>query len=341
MKCTRQVGHCGSKYPIGQRTRVHQRRLRLEPLEDRRMLTAYVVDSVDDAWYSTPAEYPTDSGVTLREALEAANLNAIVGDAAAGSPIETDTITFDPAVFGTGATINLAGHQLEITDNVTIDGPGAESLIIDAQEQSRVFEIRSEEWAPLISKESTWSYLDQISNGLDGSPVEGYPLDADQNAWNSPEFNTTTSDLTIGAWQTGSGIFGAGTLEIDPAAPATALDGIDDATNGTDNAVTTYLFRRTFEVTDPAEIRRLKVSILSDDGGILYINGITALPVLMPDGPITTETFSAGVGNEYEYVNYFINAEGLLAEGTNTIAYELHQWSLDHRSSRDVFRPRR
>ena len=112
----------------------------------------------------------------------------IVGDAAAGSSTEADTVAFDPAVFGAGATIHLAGHQLEIADGLTLDGPGAELLTMDAQGQSRVIEVRSDQgdWTELISKESIWSYLDQISNGLDGSPVEGYPQDADGNAWNLP-----------------------------------------------------------------------------------------------------------------------------------------------------------
>ena len=116
-------------------------RLRLEPLEDRRMLTAFLVDSLADV-------VAADGAITLREALEAANTNAAVFDAPAGSPTETDQITFAPELFTDGTnpvpgTITLGGTQLTIADDVDIEGPGAELLSIDANQQSRVFYVNS------------------------------------------------------------------------------------------------------------------------------------------------------------------------------------------------------
>ena len=99
------------------------------------MLTAYVVDSLDDT-------VATDGLVTLREALEAANTNAQVGDAAPGSPDTADAISFDAALLADGsATITLAAGQLRITDDVDIQGPGPDVLAINADGQSRVFSI--------------------------------------------------------------------------------------------------------------------------------------------------------------------------------------------------------
>jgi len=103
------------------------------------MLTAYLVDSPDDTVLD-------DELTTLREALEAANTNTALwdGDIPAGSDTETDVITFDSSL--SGGTITLAGTQLEITDTaagVDIQGPGAELLAIDADEQSRVFYVGS------------------------------------------------------------------------------------------------------------------------------------------------------------------------------------------------------
>ena len=65
--------------------------------------------------------------LSLREAINAAN-----GFAGA------NTITFAPALNG---TIALTLGQLQINDDVTITGPGANLLTIDAQQKSRVFDV--------------------------------------------------------------------------------------------------------------------------------------------------------------------------------------------------------
>jgi CSLREA domain-containing protein len=67
---------------------------------------------------------------TLREAIEQANSTAAVDD----------VITFDAAL--NGQTITLDGSQLEITDALNIQGPGADLLTIDADDGSRVFYIQ-------------------------------------------------------------------------------------------------------------------------------------------------------------------------------------------------------
>jgi hypothetical protein len=80
----------------------YSRRLRIEPLEERRMLAAYLVntevDSVD----------PNDGFTSLREAIASAN-------AAPGA----DTIDFDASL--AGKTILLSGSELAITDGLRAD----------------------------------------------------------------------------------------------------------------------------------------------------------------------------------------------------------------------------
>ncbi len=66
--------------------------------------------------------------LSLREAVELANANP--GD---------DTITFDPSL--DGGTINLTQGELAITDSVTIEGPGAANLTINAGGNSRIFDV--------------------------------------------------------------------------------------------------------------------------------------------------------------------------------------------------------
>ena len=85
----------------------YSRRLRIEPLEDRRLLAVVTVDTLDDT-------VDFGDGVTsLREAIFATNL---VGGA--------DTIEFAAALTSGGpATILLTQGELAITDSLTINGP--------------------------------------------------------------------------------------------------------------------------------------------------------------------------------------------------------------------------
>ncbi|MEO1496471.1 MAG: choice-of-anchor Q domain-containing protein [Planctomycetota bacterium] len=105
---------------------------RLETLEDRRMLATVTVGNTldlvdgDTTSIANLIATPGADGVSLREAIEAAN-------ATAGA----DTITFDAGVFGTPQTINITS-ELAITDELTITGPGQSLLTIDAQLNSRV-----------------------------------------------------------------------------------------------------------------------------------------------------------------------------------------------------------
>lgn len=109
----------------------------LQQLEPRLLLsgTTYVVDSLLDTVAS-------DGQLTLREAIEAANTNAAVEDAAAGSATEEDQITFDSALFSSGpVTITLGGSEILITDELSIAGPGQNLFTIDANQGSRIFNI--------------------------------------------------------------------------------------------------------------------------------------------------------------------------------------------------------
>ncbi len=120
-------------HPLRQDRR--SRRLRIEPLEDRRLLAGVTVgnnlDVVNGVTTSIVAliAMPGADGISLREAILAAN-------ATAGA----DTITFAPSM--SGQTITLGGSQLEITEALTIDAsPLAQNVTINANLQSRVMEI--------------------------------------------------------------------------------------------------------------------------------------------------------------------------------------------------------
>jgi hypothetical protein len=107
----------------GNRSPVRQRRLQLEPLESRWLLsTIYLVDSLEDV-------VAADGVLTLREAILAANTNQAVNEAPAGSPDAPDVIQFHPDL--AGGTIVLSGQPLVITEDLQIVGPGADQLTID------------------------------------------------------------------------------------------------------------------------------------------------------------------------------------------------------------------
>ena len=74
---------------------------------------------------------------TLRSAIASANSDAAVAGCVTGAG--ADTIVFDPTVLP--GTIALAGTQLRIASAITLQGPGADQLTIDAGAGSRVLNI--------------------------------------------------------------------------------------------------------------------------------------------------------------------------------------------------------
>lgn len=89
------------------------RRLRMESLEDRRVLATFTVTNTSDAGPGS-----------LRDAIAQANANN-------NSPAVVDVIDFGP-LFSTPQTILLLNDELSITESLVIEGPGAELLSIDA-----------------------------------------------------------------------------------------------------------------------------------------------------------------------------------------------------------------
>ena len=71
------------------------------------------------------------ANTTLREAILLANDNATHPGA--------DTIIFDPAILP--GTITLNGTEIDITDTLTIKGPGIDKLTVSGNDASRIFDI--------------------------------------------------------------------------------------------------------------------------------------------------------------------------------------------------------
>ena len=117
-----------SRYQPRRRPNRHgrPRRLRLESLEERRLLAVLTVDTDLDVVDAA------DGMTSLREAIVTAN------DLAGA-----DEIVFDFRHDGP-VTIKLEHGELQLTEAVSIVGGGPELLTIDAQKQSRIFNITAE-----------------------------------------------------------------------------------------------------------------------------------------------------------------------------------------------------
>ena len=95
----------------------YSRRPWIEPLEDRRVLSLTVNTLVDEADGSI-----VDGDISLRDAIAVAPAG--------------ETIDFAPALTAGGpASLTLSHGQLTITQNLTINGPGAESADDRCQRQ--------------------------------------------------------------------------------------------------------------------------------------------------------------------------------------------------------------
>lgn len=147
----------------------------------------------------------------------------------------------------------------------------------------------------LVASRSEWKYLD------DGSTPE-------------PAWATTAFDDS--GWSNGVAPFGFGDGDETTV--------IRQASEFTGTNITTYHFRRAFNVANPAAISSLTVRLLRDDGGIVYLNGAEIFRSNLPDGPISSSTFATLVAEDSELRAARINP-ALLVAGENVIAVEIHQ----------------
>lgn len=148
-----------------------------------------------------------------------------------------------------------------------------------------------------FSAGATWKYLDNGSNA--------------DTTWREANYNDT-------GWASGPAPLGYG----DPV--STTIN------SGPANAyfITAY-FRRTFVLTNAAEISAAALQLRRDDGAVVYLNNTEVARSNMPAGAIAYNTpASAVIGNDDEKAfNTFTIPVSALLTGTNIIAVEVHQQS--------------
>lgn len=149
----------------------------------------------------------------------------------------------------------------------------------------------------VIPRGASWKYLD------DGS---------DQGvAWQSSTFNDSN-------WRSGPAQLGYGDGD-----EATVVSFGPDA----GNKYTTTYFRHTFEVAEADSVAALSLAMMSDDGGVVYLNGEEVFRNNMPSGSISSTTFASQAigGADESFFERRAVLPALLREGTNAIAVEIHQ----------------
>ena len=237
------------------------------------------------------------------------------------APGESGTLLF--SITNDSATDTIT--NLSFTDDLEATLPGLVATEIPTRGGTLLqagFDGDAGGGGPVITGE--WDYLDRIEN--ENGSNDGYPVDEEGNAWNSASFDVSTS--SIGPWESEEVPIQVGGIDGFPGAED-LLFGIGAAANG-QNLITTYLFRNTFEISlEQLSETEWLAEYLLDDGGVIYINGIEVFRTpSMPEGEISTTTL-AGLGDETGFSTGGLNLNGVLVEGTNSIAIEVHQNTLE------------
>jgi len=158
----------------------------------------------------------------------------------------------------------------------------------------------------LIAKESEWKYLD---NGSDLG-----------KAWTDTTFNDSV-------WKTGQAELGYG--------DGNEITKVEYGSNRYDKYITTY-FRREFMVSETEMSAPVfTISLLKDDGAVVYLNGNEVLRVNMPTGEIGYKTLASGFVNDADETTFSSHTidKSSLKSGKNVLAVEIHQ---NEASSSDI-----
>ena len=157
-----------------------------------------------------------------------------------------------------------------------------------------------------------------LVTGLAGVPVTLSPWGATwkyRDTGVTPPANWTTLAYDDSAWSSGAAELGYG-------------DG-DEATVVASGPAVHYIttwFRRTFTVTNAAQISALTARMIRDDGVVVYLNGVEIWRDNMPTTSDATTLASSSISGTTESVQItkVLNAANLV-EGTNILAVEIHQ----------------
>ena len=142
----------------------------------------------------------------------------------------------------------------------------------------------------------------------------------------APTGNWRLASFDDSGWRSGPGILGYGILGVS-SMPATL---INSGTNANNRQITSY-FRRPFTASNVANITNLSFGVVRDDGAVVHLNGVEIFRMNMPPGPVSYATFAivtnavSGTNESYYFPTNIVPTAGMLNDGTNILAVELHQ----------------
>jgi len=184
------------------------------------------------------------------------------------------------------------GCSIFVQGSLLAEGTEAEPIIFAPHDSA------STSQQTLIAAGSTWKYTTGTDLGT---------------AWREPTYDDSS-------WSSGPAQLGYG-------------DG-DEATvipygPNPSNKYPCYYFRHSFNLADPGAVEALTLSVIRDDGCVVYLNGTEVARSNMPLGTITYNTWASGTtggGDENTWYEFTVSPS-LLVAGTNVVAVEVHQVS--------------
>lgn len=167
---------------------------------------------------------------------------------------------------------------------------------------------RSASTAAFVVEPAPASALTFVANGASWS--WRYSTDALPATWNALDFDDSS-------WQTGEGVLARGVTTA-----ATDIDPTNLATKPL-----SAQFRTRFEVEDALTVTHGSISVIADDGVVVYLNGVELGRVRLPSGALTQNSYATGVISASTAAasrTAFEVPAGLLVDGTNIIAASVH-----------------
>jgi hypothetical protein len=235
------------------------------------------------------SDYNTLLAVYLGTSLT--NLTSVAGNDDIVSCVITQSLVQFTATQGTKYQIAVDG-----TAPCGLTGRGSGPYVVHLQ----MLPNTNRTAATLISTGAVWKYLDNGSNP--GA------------AWTGPAFND-------GGWASGPAELGYGDT-ADGRPEATTVSYGPDAAN---KFPTTY-FRRAFVVTNAVNCTNLTLRLLVDDGAVVHLNGVEAARYNMATGAVAYTNYAfANAADDGAVYNPTNLNPGLLVNGTNLLAVEVHQ----------------
>ncbi len=212
----------------------------------------------------------------------------------------------------TNNAIVPVGYTASITGNssyyYTVDGSDPRLPGGGINPSAQYVGVPSQEPQLFVPLKAQWRYFD----------LGTAPTNIAGRAW-------TEVGYADASWSSGAATLGfAGSAPTAPVATTTRR--YVTGTSGT-QVITTY-FRRTFELAATNRMTLLDMTMMRDDGIIIYLNGTEIFQEYMPVGPAGYSTFSSVTVGNADQTNLLartVSITNLLRLGSNTVAVEVHQ----------------